>query len=116
MQTAQDYRRTINVTNPSDEAFEKIGNVRDWWADNTIGETHELGGNFTIHFSEETFVAFRITEAIPGTKIVWLVEDCYLHWLTDKKEWNGTRVIFDVAEIDGKTSVTMTHEGLHPRV
>jgi len=35
-------------------------------------------------------------------------------WYHDKKEWSGTRMIFDLAETDGETQVTFTHEGLTP--
>ena len=115
MQITQDYRRTINASCTAGEAFEKVGNIADWWYLNVVGETHALGGEFTIQFAEDIFVSFKITEAVSGQRIAWQVEDCNLSWLTNKTEWNGTRVIFDIATNSGETTVTMTHEGLQPQ-
>ncbi len=59
---------------------------------------------------------FKITESIPGKKIAWHVTDCYLHWLNDKTEWNGTTVVFDISPWGDGAKVTMTHMGLVPEV
>jgi hypothetical protein len=37
-------------------------------------------------------------------------------WYSDKKEWAGTRLIFDLAEDNGETTLIFTHEGLTPNV
>ena len=38
--------------------------------------------------------------------------DCHLHWLANKKEWNGTSVEWKLSPGEGTTMVQMTHRGL----
>ena len=48
---------------------------------------------------------------------MWQVTDCNLDRLHDKKEWNGTTVVWDISSDDGGTTrVHMTHVGLVPGV
>ena len=56
----------------------------------------------------------KITEFIPGHKVVWLVLDNVFNFTEDKTEWKGTKVVFDIFEKDGKTQLRFTHEGLVP--
>jgi len=42
------------------------------------------------------------------------VSDSWLTFVDDKTEWDGTRVVFDIAEKGGRTEVTFTHVGTDP--
>jgi hypothetical protein len=55
-----------------------------------------------------------LIEVVPDRKVVWLVLDSYLSFPEDKTEWNGTRVVFDISQSNGKTEVRFTHQGLVP--
>ena len=111
----QNYQCSIAADITPQEALEGISQVNGWWAKNFEGSAEKLNDVFTVRFGE-TFVTFKITESIPGKKIAWHVTDCYLHWLNDKTEWNGTTVVFDITPLGDKTQVTMTHIGLVPDV
>jgi Activator of Hsp90 ATPase homolog 1-like protein len=79
------------------------------------GNTSAIGNPFTVRFGD-TWVNFEITEMIPNQKIVWQVMDSYLPWLADKKEWNDTRLVFELSETAGGTQLSTTHIGLTPQM
>jgi hypothetical protein len=112
----QNYQSSIAASFTPGEAFEGISRVNEWWAKNIEGSTEKLNDVFTVNFSGGTFVTFKITENVPGEKIAWHVTDCYLPWLKDKTEWNGTTVMFEISPLGDETQVTMTHIGLVPEV
>ena len=111
----QDYNATITVGATAHEAFEHISHVWEWWTENFEGSAHDPGDIFTVRFGE-TFVTCKITEAVPDRKIVWLVTDCYLGWLADKKEWQDTKIDWEITGANILTEVSMTHIGLVPAV
>jgi hypothetical protein len=92
----QDYNTVIIVTVTPKEAFEGIGRVSEWWITKVDGSSHNLNDIFTVHFQETSFVTFKIVEAFADKKIVWLVTDCNLPWLKDKKEWKDTKVEWEI--------------------
>jgi Activator of Hsp90 ATPase homolog 1-like protein len=111
----KDYQASISVQADAKKAFRDVSHVSDWWAKNFTGKSQKMNDEFTVRFGD-TFVTFRLTEAVPGKKVVWFVTDCNLHWLKDKKEWRGTSVVFEFSETAGGTSITMTHKGLVPGI
>lgn len=109
------YSSSIVVNASAGEAYQKISRVNEWWAANFEGSAEKLADIFTVRFGE-TYVTFKLTEAVPGKKITWLVTDSYLPWLNDKTEWTNTEVVFEISEINSCTKVEMTHVGLTPEV
>jgi hypothetical protein len=110
--TNQNLTHTITVDQTPEEAFAAINNVRGWWSGEIEGNTAQLGDEFTYRYKDIHFSKQRITESIPGKKVVWLVLDSYLSFVEDKTEWNGTKVTFEIAKKDGKTEIVFTHVGL----
>lgn len=111
----QDYRSSITANITPKEAFEIITRVSEWWTANLEGSSKKPGDIFTTRFGE-TFTTFKIVEAVPYKKIVWLVTDCHLHWLKDKKEWKGTKISFEILPKNNSTQINFTHIGLVPEV
>ena len=112
----QNYTATIEVKAPAEKAFKSINNVSEWWSENLEGRSHELNDVFTIHFNENNFVTHKIVEFVTGKQVVWQVTDCYLEWLQDKKEWQNTRMSFEISAKDNSTQINFTHIGLVPEV
>ena len=111
--TTTDFSATLVVDKTPKEAFDAIADVSAWWAKNFTGNSKNKGDVFSVKFGD-TFVNFKITEAVPGKKVIWLVTDCNLHWIKDKKEWKGTQVVWDIAPVGNTTEIVMTHVGLVP--
>jgi hypothetical protein len=111
----QDYSATISAQASTHEAFNNINSVSKWWTENVEGRSDNLNNVFTVRFGE-TFVTFRIVDLVPDQKIVWLVTDCFLHWLNDKKEWKGTKLIFEIQGEKDSTKIHFTHAGLVPKI
>jgi hypothetical protein len=110
----QDFTTTFSVDQTPEEVFEAVLNVRGWWSGEIEGPTDELGGEFTYRYQDIHYSKQRVTELVPGKRVVWLVLDSYLEFIEDKREWNGSRVIFDIARKGDKTEVRFTHAGLVP--
>ncbi|KAI9449246.1 hypothetical protein F5148DRAFT_1153204 [Russula earlei] len=110
---ASDYHCSFAVPVSASEAYTNICRVADWWTNNFEGNSQQPGDVFTVRFGE-TFVTFQLTEAITGEKIVWLVTDCNLNWLADKKEWKDTEIIWEITRNNNATQINMLHAGLTP--
>lgn len=116
----KNYHKTITVTASPEEAMKKISEVHHWWKHDCIGSASQLNDTFTIPFGEAdgvtSFVDFVVSELVPNQKVVWKVTDCYLPWFQNKKEWNTTEVVFEIATKNNQTTIDFTHIGLVPTV
>ncbi len=102
----------FTVDQTPEEAFVAINNVRGWWSGQIEGSTDKLGDEFTYRYKDIHYSKQKLTEFIPGRKVVWDVLDSYLSFVEDKTEWNGTKVTFEVGKKGDKTEVHFTHVGL----
>jgi hypothetical protein len=110
----QNFTATFTVDQTPEEAFAAINNVRGWWSEEIEGSTDELGDEFTYRYKDVHVCKMKLTEAIPGKKVVWLVLDNYFNFTEDKTEWKGTTITFEISKKDDKTEIHFTHLGLVP--
>ena len=110
----QNFDATITVEQTPEEAFTAINNVRGWWSGEIEGSTDKLGAEFTYRYKDVHYSKQKITELIPGKKVVWLVLDSYLSFVEDKTEWNDTTISFKISKKDDQTEIHFTHLGLVP--
>jgi hypothetical protein len=108
------FTTKFTVDKTPEEAFAAINDVRGWWSGNIEGDTDKLGDEWTYRYEDVHYSKQRITELVPGKKVVWLVLDSYLNFVKDATEWNGSKITFDIARKGGKTEVRFTHMGLIP--
>ena len=110
-----DFAITILVDRTPEEAFAAINNVRGWWSGAIEGDTDKLGAEFTYRYDDMHRSRQRITELVPGKRVVWRVVDSHLSFLTDKSEWNDTEIVFDIFQKGRKTEIRFAHVGLVPQ-
>ena len=110
----QNFTTAFTVNQTPEAAFAAITNVRGWWSEEIEGRTDKLGAEFNYHFRDIHRCRLKITELVPGKKVVWRVLDNYFNFTNDETEWTGTDIIFDISRKGNKTEIRFTHEGLVP--
>ncbi len=110
----QNYTIAFAVDQTPEEVFDAINNVRGWWTGEIEGDTDRLGAEFTYRYEDVHRSTHKITEFVPGKKVVWHTTDSRLNFVKDKAEWKGTDIVFDITRKDDKTELRFTHVGLVP--
>src|SRR5262249_40636260 len=110
----QNFTTGFSIEQTPEEVFNAINNVRGWWSEEIEGRTSELGDEFTYHYKDVHRCKMKITEVIPGKKVVWRVLDNYFNFIEDKNEWKSTEISFEISRKGNKTEVRFAHLGLVP--
>ena len=112
----QDYTASITVNATPQEAFKNINSVTKWWTEDLKGSSQKLNDEFIVRFGDVHMSKQKLVEVIPDKKVVWLVTDSKLNFIEDKSEWTGTKISFELSNLEDKTQVNFTHVGLVPKV
>lgn len=110
----QSFTTSITVDQSPDEVFNAINNVRAWWSGEFEGNTNTLGDVFTYRYQDLHKSTQKITELVPGKKIVWHVTEATISFVKNKNEWKDTDIVFEISENAGKTELHFEHRGLLP--
>jgi len=110
----QSYTTTFSVDRTPAAVFDAINNPRAWWSEEIEGNTEEIGEEFTFRVKDVHYSKIRVTERVPGERVVWRVLDTYMNFIDDQSEWKDTEIRFELSEKDGTTEVRFTHAGLVP--
>lgn len=113
-QRGDDFTTSFTVDLSPDEVFAAINDVRAWWAGEIEGRTDALGAEFSYRYRDLHQTTQRITEWVPGKKVVWHVIDSHLSFVSDEQEWRGTDIVFELEKKGRRTEVRFTHVGLVP--
>jgi hypothetical protein len=108
------FTTSFKVDRSPDEVFAAINNVRGWWAGKITGESRAVGDQFTYRYEDIHLSKQKVTELVPGRKVVWTVTDANLSSFENKAEWNGTEIRFEIVKAGKETEVRFTHDGLLP--
>jgi hypothetical protein len=112
----KDFTTSFTVDQSPAEVFQAVNNVRGWWSGEIDGDTDKLGAEFEYRYRNVHRTMQKITEFVPGKKVVWHVTDSQINFVKDKTEWNGTDIVFEIGKKDGKTELRFTHIGLVPAI
>ena len=110
----RNYTITLTVNQAPEAAFAAITNVRGWWSEEIEGSTDKPGAEFKYHFKDIHRCKLKITELIPGKRVVWHVLDNDFNFTKDKTEWKGTDIVFEISKKGDKAEIHFTHVGLVP--
>jgi hypothetical protein len=110
------YTTSFTVKESAEEVFEAIKNVRGWWSGEIDGQTDTLGAEFSYRYQDLHRSTQRITELVPGRKVVWHVLDSRINFVKDQREWEGTDVVFEITRKGDATELRFTHVGLAPAI
>src|SRR6185436_9278762 len=110
----QDFKIEFSVEQSPQEVFDAINDVRGWWSGEIEGRTDALGAEFTYRYKDLHRSTQKITEWVPGKRVVWRIVDSELAFVENKTEWNGTEVVFEIERKGDKTELRFTHVGLVP--
>ena len=110
----QKHTVAIEVAKSPAEVFKCVNTPGKWWPEDVDGESTKLDDEFVFTSGDSHYSKNKIIELIPNQKVVWLVTDSNLNFISDKSEWTNTRISFEITPVDGKTQVRFTHIGLVP--
>jgi hypothetical protein len=116
MSNGKSFTTAITVEQSPEECFQAINNVRGWWSGEIDGPTDQLGKQFEYRYKSFHRSVQKVTEMVPGKKVVWHIVDADLNFVAQKDEWNGTDIVFEISKQGGQTEVRFTHVGLVPKI
>src|SRR6266566_4249287 len=88
----KNYTTSFTVDQSPEEVFDAINNVRGWWSEEIDGSTDKLCAEFKFHHKDIHRSTQKITELVPGKKVVWHVSDSQINFVKDKTELRFTHV------------------------
>ena len=98
-----DIKHAIQIDAAANRVFQLVASAeefKDWWAaDVTIDKA--AGSADLGFFNRSTVYRLRPGEVAAPLRAHWLCES--------GKEWDGTRLLFDLAEQNGRTQLRFTH-------
>jgi hypothetical protein len=115
------YNYSFKTSKTTHEVFELLLDVEQWWSglyqEAIEGKSQHVNDEFTfkagggLHNSKQ-----KLIELVPDKRVVWLVTNSNLSFLSNTAEWDGTEICFDLSKEENNTKVSFTHEGLMPQI
>ena len=82
--TDQSFTTTFSVDRSPKEVFDAINDVRAWWSAEVEGPTDVEGETFTFRVKDLHRSQIRVSELVPGERVVWTVLENYMSFVEDQ--------------------------------
>lgn len=115
------FKKSFKTSKSAEEVFNLLLDIEQWWSgiygEEIKGESKKMGDEFTFkagggaHYSKQ-----KLIELIPNIKVVWLITDSTLSFLSNTGEWINTKIGFTISTEGNSTVITFTHDGLVPQI
>lgn len=119
--TNQNFQYSFTTSKNTREVFAHLIDPKNWWVglfgETIEGKSESINDEFSfragdgVHYSNQKLIEFEA-----GRKIAWLVTESNLSFLKNTNEWAGTKICFDIEQLDNNTKITFTHYGLVPQI
>jgi len=112
------YSATIKTGTSADRAYTAIAEEMSHWWTPMSGKFLAIGDQAQTDFGGQSYWRFE-AQTLDAPNLIAL-RCCEAHHIHDglpeeiREEWLDTMLIFDIAQEDGRTCVTLTHQGLTP--
>ncbi len=106
------YSVEIELAKSPDNVFNHLINLRKWWPEDFEGEDIKLNSGFTFTTGDSHYSKNKVIEFLPDKKVVWLTTESIRK--TDKFDWTGTKMIFELTPKGDNTIVKFTYDGVVP--
>ncbi len=110
----QSFTSTFVVDQSPDEVFAAVTDPNKWWTGDIEGSADQVGDEFSYQYGDVHYSKQKVTELVPGRRVVWQVVDSRLSGPEDPSEWTGTEIIFEIDQKNGRTELRFSHVGLVP--
>ena len=113
----ENYQNTITLNANANTVYEALTkHIPQWWSELFEGTSDNEGATFTVRFGDNIYKTFEVTALEADAKVTWLVADSLidLPQLTNKSEWIGTHITWEIKAQGNSTLLQLTHVGLTP--
>ena len=114
--TIESFHTSFTVSQPPEEVLAAVVNPQRWWTGDIEGSADRVGDEFSYRYGDVHYSKQKVTELVPGQRVVWQVVDSHLSGPEDPNEWTGTEIVFEIIPQGGQTQISFTHQGLDPGV
>lgn len=117
----ENYTYSFETSKSAHEVYELLLDIKKWWyglyEENITGKSQKTGDTFNFKAGGGMHnTTQHLVELVPDKKIIWLITESSLTFLSDPTEWLDTKLHFDIISGGKNTKVTFTHEGLVPQI
>lgn len=110
--TKIDYSLEIEFSKSPAEVFRHVIDLSKWWPEEFVGESIKPDSEFEFKIGDGHYSKNRVIEFVPDKKLVWLTLES--HRAADEFDWTGTRFIFELRPVSGKTHLLFIYDGVVP--